>query len=108
MLEARLIEDELAVGLIAPIEEQPLGEAAAHDGLEELLGDDLIGIDVGTVEGGDQAGEILEWFDHWESPKVGRSVGGPIADVDEVAGDGGGCGHDRADQVGPAALALAP
>ena len=32
---------------------------------------------------------------------------GEFADVYEVAGDGGGCGHDRADQVRAAVFALA-
>lgn len=34
--------------------------------------------------------------------------GSQVADVDEVACDGGGRGHGGADKVGPAAGALAP
>src|SRR3712207_8224999 len=42
------------------------------------------------------------------SPRVPRGSSSlPVADVDEVAGDGGGGGHLRADEVGAAALALA-
>ena len=39
-----------------PVEEEELPEPGALDPLQELLGDDLVGIDVGTVEGGDVPG----------------------------------------------------
>jgi hypothetical protein len=34
----------------APVEEEELAVAGALDALEELLGDDLVGVDVGAVE----------------------------------------------------------
>src|SRR5262245_7398887 len=46
----------LAVGLVAPIVEQKRPIAGALDALKELLGNDLISIDVGPVHGGDEAG----------------------------------------------------
>jgi hypothetical protein len=63
--------------------EEVLAEAGALDALEELLGDDLVGVDVGAVER--DATPVM-------------TVNGSIrrrssADVDEVAGDGGGRGH---------------
>src|SRR5581483_5220540 len=41
---------QLEVGILHPVEEEELAEARALDALEELLGDDLIGVDVGAVE----------------------------------------------------------
>ena len=53
----RLVELELrvrrAVGQEPPVEEQILAKPRPLDPLEELLGNDLVGIDVGPVEGGD-------------------------------------------------------
>src|SRR5262245_42564952 len=58
----RLVEHEVrvgrAVGQHAPIEEQPLLETGAGDALEELLGNDLVGVDVDSVQRGDQAGVL--------------------------------------------------
>ena len=36
--------------LLGPVEEEELAEAGALDALEELLGHDLVGVDVGAVE----------------------------------------------------------
>ena len=44
----------------SPIEEQILAEAGPLDPLQKLLGNDLIGIDVGPVHRGDQAGVFGE------------------------------------------------
>ena len=41
-----------------------LPETGPFDALEELLGNDLIGIDVGPIHGGDEAGVGGEKF-HW-------------------------------------------
>ena len=41
---------ELERGVLAPVEEEELAEAAALDALQELLRDDLVGVDVGAVE----------------------------------------------------------
>src|SRR5437588_7367 len=41
---------ELEVRLLRPVEEQELAEAGPLDPLEELLGHDLVGVDVGAVE----------------------------------------------------------
>src|SRR6185312_15585846 len=51
---ARCIENELrirrAVGRKAPVIEEELPEAGAFDALQELLGNDLVGIDVDAIE----------------------------------------------------------
>jgi hypothetical protein len=53
---------QLEIGIVRPvvvkppIEEQVLSKAGSLDPLEELLGDDLVGIDVGPVHGSDEAG----------------------------------------------------
>ena len=41
---------QLPAGLLAPVVEEELAEAGALDPLQELLGDDLVGVDVGAVE----------------------------------------------------------
>src|SRR6185295_5647952 len=59
-LVARLVQDELAV--LAPLGEESLREAGALDRREVLLRDDLVGVDVGAVEGGDQAVQYCEFL----------------------------------------------
>ena len=51
-----------AVVALRPVPEQKLAEAGALDPLEELLGDDLVGVDVGPIEGDDFAGVFGEGF----------------------------------------------
>ena len=41
---------ELDLAVADPVVEQELAEARPLDSLEELLGDDLVGVDVGAVE----------------------------------------------------------
>src|SRR5712691_5629669 len=41
---------QLERGILAPVEEEELAEARSLDALEELLRDDLVGVDVGAVE----------------------------------------------------------
>src|SRR6185437_2841825 len=65
-LVAGIVENEVGV-LVArrgatPVEEEEFAVAGALDALEELLGNDLVGIDVGAVEGGGQCCEGLEGF----------------------------------------------
>src|SRR6185503_9281684 len=50
-------EVEREVRLLDPVVEQELAKPGALDPLQELLGDDLVGVDVGPVEGGDGAGD---------------------------------------------------
>src|SRR5205807_4862880 len=46
--------------LLGPVVEQELPEARALDALEELLGDDLVGVDVVAVQHADAAGNRLD------------------------------------------------
>ena len=46
---------QIPAGLLGPVVEQELAEARALDALEELLGHDLVGVDVGAVEVADGA-----------------------------------------------------
>jgi hypothetical protein len=59
--ELRPVELELgalrAVLVVAPVEERELPVAGAVDPLEELLRDDLVGVDVGPVEHRDAAAD---------------------------------------------------
>lgn len=54
-----LVKDEIgdlrAVRVVAQLVEQGLAQTGPLDGLQELLGDDSVGVDVGTVHGGGNA-----------------------------------------------------
>ena len=58
---AGLIEDKAVLGVavvgIAPIREQTLPQAGALNGLEVLLGNNLVGIDIHPVERGNNTGQ---------------------------------------------------
>ncbi len=51
------VDGQLEVRLLAPVVEQKLAESGALNALEELLGDDLVGVDVAAVEDGDSLAE---------------------------------------------------
>jgi hypothetical protein len=61
---AGLIQEKLRVRgsilLPAPIEKQSLTETGPLDGLQELLGDDLVRIDIDAVERSDDPGHFRE------------------------------------------------
>src|SRR5208282_1539875 len=63
-LIARLVQRKIfvlaAVGIEPPVDEQSLLEAGTHHRFQKLLGDDLIGIDVGAIQRRDHPAEILE------------------------------------------------
>ena len=67
------------VGVAAPVVEEELAVAVSLDALEELLGDDLVGVDVGAVERDERA--LLSA----ETVSCLRSRGFQLADVDEMA-----------------------
>jgi hypothetical protein len=48
---------QLPAGLLGPVVEEELAEAGPLDPLQELLGDDLVGVDVAAIESGDPAGD---------------------------------------------------
>src|SRR3990167_5339743 len=52
---------------VAPLVEQIGAEAAALDRLQELLGNDLVGVDIGAIERRDQAG-VLSKSSHVRTP----------------------------------------
>src|SRR5690349_16781687 len=89
---------QLDLAVADPVVEEELAEAGPLDPLQELLGDDLVGVDVAAVQDRHLAFDLV----------YGAHLLAPIPDVDEVALDGRGGGHFRADEVGAAALALAP
>src|SRR6185312_9724117 len=88
---------QLDLAVADPVVEEELTEAGPLDPLQELLGDDLVGVDIVAVEHRDLALDDVN----------GSHSLAPISDVDEVALDRGGSRHLRADQVGAPALALA-
>ena len=63
-----LVEDEVGVGggvagiveVIAPVVEEEVAVAGSLDSLEELLGDDLVGVDVGKGQRRGFAGEDVD------------------------------------------------
>jgi hypothetical protein len=50
------------IGIALPIVKQVLAETRPFDPLEELLWDNLIGIDVRSVHGSDDTGQLLKWL----------------------------------------------
>ena len=104
--ELRFVQYELRVGLFpcivqeAPVVEQVLAKADAVHLLQELLGNDGVGVDVGAVEGNDDPFMLFETC-HVRSLLQCTNVG-------EAAGDGGGGGHGRAHQVGATGTTLTP
>ena len=54
--------DFLAVRCVAHLEEQRLAKPRPLDGLEELLWDDHVGVDIDHVEGRGDAGQGSELF----------------------------------------------
>src|SRR5208282_6805066 len=81
------------------IEKQASSEAATHDRFQELLWNNLIGIDVGAIERRRQTGKTLERL----HPTL---LLRPFADVDKMPRDRRGRGHLRAYQMSTSALAL--
>src|SRR5690606_3357785 len=69
--EALVVQDE--AGVVAPLGEQALVEAGALDLLEPVAGDDLVGVDVGAVEG--HGGALDDADGLHESVPSGRSAG---------------------------------
>src|SRR5947209_2719201 len=102
VLVARRVQLEVGlratVGIEAPVEKQELAEAGALDPLEKLLGNDLVRIDIGSIERGHDSGMGDERL----------HALAPLSNVDEVTADRSGRRHRRAHQVGSTALALAP
>src|SRR5438552_9115350 len=59
-----------------PVVEQELAEAGAFNPLQELLGDDLIGVDVGPIERDDLSFMSTEWLHEFSRllGSVGRTL----------------------------------
>src|SRR4051795_10364526 len=55
-----LVARQVPIGLLGPVVEEELAEARALHALEELLGDDLVGVDVVAVENRDRPGDRLD------------------------------------------------
>jgi hypothetical protein len=53
---------ERSIRIAAPIVEQKLAESRTFNPFEELLGNDLIGVDVRAIHRGDDADEFLKWL----------------------------------------------
>ncbi len=68
-----LVEHEVAV--VAPSAEEPGAEAGALDPLEPVARDDLVGVDVGAVEGDGGAGDDDDGFHGGVSSRSVRSAG---------------------------------
>src|SRR3954469_10978104 len=79
----RLVEHEVrvlaAVILVALLGEEPLAEAGALDGLQVLLRDDHVGVDIDDLQGGSYAFQCGELFhrshfpvEGWDRPLIYR------------------------------------
>src|SRR5262249_5671949 len=91
------ILDERAILAASPVPKEEFAEARPLDPLEKLLGDDLVGIDVGTVHRDHAASVFGKWF---------HSNLLPIADINEMSGAGCSCCHGGRDQVRTSAATL--
>src|SRR5690606_7760722 len=72
-----------ALVLIAHLVEQIGAEAGSVDGLEKLLGDNHIGVDIGQVDGGNKAFVGIKWShvsipSRWPQDRVRTSVMRPV------------------------------
>ena len=90
----------VAIAVEAHLVEQVFAEACALDGLEKLLGNDHVGIDVDLIHRRGDAGQCAELFHRFVLPLQTAHIG-------QVTGNGGGGGHGRAEKMGPAVKALA-
>src|SRR5690606_6850077 len=90
---------------VAHLVEQIGAKARALDGLQKLLGDDHVGVDIGQVHGTDEA---LVGYECFHGVVLRPLCSRQLAHVDDMAGDGGRRGRGRAHQVGAATGALAP
>ena len=63
---AWLVQDKTGIGIArgrtSPVVEQKFSETSLLDALQELLGDDLVGVNVGTIEWSYSAGMFAEWL----------------------------------------------
>ena len=105
----------------APIVKQELAKTGALNSLEELLGDNLVGVDVGAIEWGDVAVVLYETVasvlqTSWragalrtagETPALRYLLKFPVSDVGEMSGDGRRRCHHRTDQMSASTAALA-
>src|SRR5262249_41164054 len=91
-----------AIRLIAPVKKQELAEAGPLDALEELLRNDLIGVDVEPVE--------RRWDSFQENKRFHLLLISdiPVSNVDEVTGNRRRGSHYWTYQVGSPAFALPP
>ena len=88
----RLVEHEIgifrAVVLVAHFRKQPLAQTGALNGLQVLLGDDHVGVDVGDRQRGRDTGQFREFF-HFSRPRVSaRRIGDLTVDVANGAKEG--------------------
>src|SRR5262249_12501623 len=68
---------QFEVGILHPVEEEELSEARALDALQELLRNDLVGVDVGAVEDDRRRGQGAEGFHAYASTRARASAKWP-------------------------------
>src|SRR5690606_30727348 len=88
-----------SVLLQTPVEKEKLTESSSLNPLQKLFGNDLVSIDVDTVEGGYNSGVFAKGFHRCSVPSCKSQVF-PITDIDKMPGNRGCRSHDWADQVG--------
>src|ERR671911_2206045 len=75
------VRREVPARLLRPVVEEELAEAGPLHPLEELLGDDLVRVDVGAVEHADGAGDGRDRLHHRSPPPLIRIPSDGVGDV---------------------------
>src|SRR6185437_2837663 len=109
-LIVRLVQRELrvrsAVRLQSPVVKQKFTIARALNALQELLGDDLVGVNVHRVQRRGQRGNCAKRL-HSAAKLLNLAVKLPVANVGKVPLNGGGGCHRRTYQMGAPSASLA-
>src|SRR5262249_47543362 len=109
---ARLVQHKLrirfSVGQVTPVVKKKLSKPCALDAFEKLLRNNLVRIDIRTIQRRYQTRMFVKWL----HPRFSAFIRGlfkfPVADIREVPRDRSRGRHHRTDEMRAAATSLAP
>src|SRR5438552_7919877 len=113
-LIAWFVQRERRIGLTlhekAPVVEQKFSEARALNPLQKLLGNNLIRVDVGSIERCDEPCVNAKWShdlcDEYDLCDLYDLFVFPLPHVDKMSRNGGGRGHRRTNEMRAATASL--